>query len=140
MIPADALDKGVEGVKDADVAYMKTPVTSSPNWTKYVASLADQGLPPLAVITEISVVPDAKTQFKVLFKARAIVEDGVVIEALINRSDAVDKDIDFPYKSVQANEAPASRKGMPTSKSAVTRPPVRKVGSVNTNSSKRAKY
>jgi hypothetical protein len=43
LIPADALDKGEEGVKETELTFFKVPVTSSPNWTNYVNTLAAQG-------------------------------------------------------------------------------------------------
>lgn len=105
LITADALDDGEEGVTDADVAYLKVPVTSVRAWAGYVNQLAATDKPPLAFVTEISVVPDAGSQFKVVFKAKSPVEDGALIGALLAKADVVAQTIAFPYQPAEAQAA-----------------------------------
>lgn len=105
VIPADALDGGAEGVEEAAIAYLKVPVTSVKAWAGYVNQLAAANKPPLAFVTEISVTPDAGSQFKVNFKAKESIEDGELIGALLAKADVVEQTIAFPYQPVE--EAPA---------------------------------
>lgn len=105
VIPADALDGGAEGVEEAAIAYLKVPVTSVKAWAGYVNQLAAANKPPLAFVTEISVTPDAGSQFKVNFKAKESIEDGELIGALLAKAGVVEQTIAFPYQPVE--EAPA---------------------------------
>lgn len=88
----------VEAIEGATPAYIKVPVTSVKGWAGYVRQLANTlQRPPFGVITEISVVPDPKTQFKLQFKLVEAIEDAEIIEALIAKQEVVSKEIDFPY-------------------------------------------
>lgn len=85
-----------ESIGDATPAFLKVPVTSVKGWAGYVRQLEKTlQRPPLGVITEISVVPDPKTQFKLQFRLVEAIEDGDVIEALLQKAD--NTEIDFPY-------------------------------------------
>lgn len=95
MITEDQLES-VEDIENATPAFLKVPVTSVKGWAGYVRQLEKTlQRPPLGVITEISVVPDPKTQFKVQFKLVEAIEDGDVIEALLKKAD--NTELDFPY-------------------------------------------
>jgi hypothetical protein len=86
VIPADSIGS-VEAVKAAEVAALRPPVTSLKNYSTYVQTVATTlKRPPLAVISEIAVVPDAKTQFKVTFSLIKAIEDSAVISALMERA------------------------------------------------------
>lgn len=86
LIPADSINNAA-GVTAAEVAALRPPVTSLKNYATYVQTIAATlRRPPLAVVTEVSVVPDAKTQFKVMFSMIKVIEDQEVISALIARS------------------------------------------------------
>jgi len=88
-----SVDATIPGnVKKADVAVAKLPVTSVANWSTYANQIANVlKLPPLAVITEMSVEPNAKTQFQVNFALIDKIEDGAVIQALLSkRKDTMD--------------------------------------------------
>jgi hypothetical protein len=91
-------------VKEAEIVFVKTPVTSGKNWGNYVRQLEAQNLPPLAFVTQMEVVPAAK-QFQVTFKALDKITDGEVIGALLTKADELEKTIDFPYPPIE--EAPA---------------------------------
>lgn len=72
-IPKTAL---VNGVAKAEMGMMTLPVTSVRGWGNYVNALATQyRRPPWAMLTEVSVVPDVKTQFQVKFEPTAMVEN-----------------------------------------------------------------
>jgi hypothetical protein len=70
----------------APVAMANLPVTSVKNWSTYANQIANVlKIPPLAVITELSVEPDAKTQFQVNFSLVDKVTDGAQIQALLTK-------------------------------------------------------
>ena len=107
LITADSADS-VEGIKEATVAYLKTPVTSVKAWAAFVNGCAAQEKPTLSYITTVKATPDAQTQFKVSFRATMEIRDGELIGALLDKATEVDKIIDFPYQASAANdEAPA---------------------------------
>lgn len=123
IIPADALDDGAQGIEDAAIAYLKVPVTSVKSWAGYVNQLAATNKPPLAFVTEISVTPDAGSQFKVNFKAKESIEDGELIGALLAKADVVEQTIAFPYQPVE--EAPAKPARNARAKAAPAKAPAR---------------
>lgn len=54
--------------KDGEMAIMSIPVMSVKNWANYVNKLAAvMQRPPWGVITKVKLVPDARSQFKVVF-------------------------------------------------------------------------
>lgn len=95
LIPADSIGS-VDAVKAAEVAALRPPVTSLKNYATYAQTLAATlKRPPLGVISEVAVAPDAKTQFKVVFNMVKAIEDNAVIGALIERAKTeVQKAID----------------------------------------------
>lgn len=103
MISANDLDE----ISKAEVALAKLPVTSVKNWSSYANQIANVlKIPPLAVITEISTEPDAKTQFQVNFQLMDKIEDGEKIKALLGKRRDTTPLIFAPYdKPSQAAEA-----------------------------------
>jgi len=98
-------------IATAEVAYLKIPPTSLKGYAGYVRDLeATYQRPTFAVVTEVAVVPDAKTQLKVTFKLVSTIDDADVLEQLFNRSERVAKEIDFPYQPIAEDAAPAPRK------------------------------
>jgi hypothetical protein len=82
---------------NAEVAYARLPVTSVANWAKYVNQIGNVvKRPPWGVITEMSVIPDMKSQFKVCFQFVGIVEDQH-LEDVHRLYDATYKAILFGY-------------------------------------------
>ena len=76
----------LENADKADVAIAKLPVTSVKNWSTFASQVANVlKLPPIAVIVEMSVEQDAKTQFQVNFQLMDKIEDGAVIQKLLAR-------------------------------------------------------
>lgn len=94
VIPADSIGS-VAAVATAEIAALRPPVTSLKNYSGYVQTIAATlKRPPLAVVTEISVVPDAKTQFKVMFNMVKSIDDMAIIQAIMARAASeVDKAI-----------------------------------------------
>ena len=95
LIPADSINSA-DAVQAAEVAALRPPVTSLKNYGTYVQTIAaTMKRPPLAVITEIAVVADPKTQFKVTFTPVKAIDDMNVIQALMDRAEKeVQKAID----------------------------------------------
>lgn len=122
LIPAGEIDRNgdfeaEENPKhfaDAAVAYLALPPTSINGFGAYVKKVAATlQRPPFAVFTKIRVVPDEKTQLKVLFD----LIDGVpapLIQTMIDRHNAEKEVIDFPYTSV--DEVPPAKRRKKTAK------------------------
>jgi hypothetical protein len=105
MIAAtDAVDP--ESVNKAEVAVAKLPVTSVANWSTYANQIAQVlKLPPLAVITEMSVEPSPKTQFQVNFALIDKITDGGIIQALLGKRKNT---MDLMFSGYEKNIAPAN--------------------------------
>jgi len=81
----------------AEVAFLKLPVMSVKNYSKYVKQLAaDIGRPPHGVITNIYIEPDPKSQYKVMFELVDKV-DKDLLQTMVQRHAAENASIDFPY-------------------------------------------
>jgi hypothetical protein len=95
----------------AEVAYMKLPVMSVKNWSKYVKQVAaDMRRPPHGVVTNIYIEPDPKSQFKVMFEVIDTV-DVDLLPTIVNRHKAEKASIDFPYSPpLEGDDAPAQTK------------------------------
>lgn len=106
-------DLALDTLETAEVAFMKLPVTSVKNWGNYVNTLATiDHRPPFAVVTTIAPVPDLKTQFKITFTKKALINDEGALDTLIKRMEAQQQTKTAPY---QANSAapkqPVAAKG-----------------------------
>lgn len=103
-------EDGMEDIEGAALAFLKVPPTSVKGWAGYVRQLADvMGRPPLGVITEISITPDPKTQFKINFSVVEKIEDGDVLQALIAKRAQAATELVVPYAPVEEAPAPAPR-------------------------------
>lgn len=102
----------MENIEDAEIAYLKLPYFSTVEYAAYTRQLAElYHRPPLAFVTEVYVVPDPKSQFRVKFKMAQAIEDGAIIEVLMKLAEKVSAEIDFPYPEIEAAPAkPAARK------------------------------
>jgi hypothetical protein len=96
---------------------MDLPVTSVKNYSNYVNVLAaSANVPPYAAVVEISVVPDVKSQWKVLFTPMRIVPSVALLDAIKQRFEMAEKIALEPYAETASsdhndpeNEAPASK-------------------------------
>ena len=106
IIPGGDLTEA--GVKAAELAYFRVPVMSVPGYSNHVMQIADMfKLPPFGVVTELSLVPDPKSQFRVIFKAKAQIKDRAVLGALFGRASDAANSIQFPYpKASEMAHAP----------------------------------
>jgi hypothetical protein len=106
VIPADQIDD----IENAEIAYIKVPVTSVKGWAGYVRSLANNlNRPPLGVVTRISLVRDDKTQFKMKFELVDQIEDAETFERLCELSEKAAAEIEFPYAPYEEPEAKPAR-------------------------------
>lgn len=102
ILPADAAESA-EAAKAAEMAIIDIPVTSGKNYANFVNGLAAAaGVPPWAAITDVSTQPDAKTQFKVTFTPKQVVEDEAVLEALHARMAEAERIALQPYDEVES--------------------------------------
>jgi hypothetical protein len=104
-------ESDLEDVPNAELAYVKLPVTSVKAWAGYVRQLAEvYTAPPLAFVTTIGTVRDAKTQFKVTFTMKEKV-DKAKIGALLELRKTKETELYTPYsKQEDKPEAPAKGK------------------------------
>jgi hypothetical protein len=87
VMTADSIGS-VEAINMAEVAALRTPVTSVRGFAVYLQKIATATKRPLsAVVTKISVVADAKTQFKVNFDYVRSIDDLDIVKALIARGE-----------------------------------------------------
>lgn len=115
LLHADSLKKPSE-ITEGTVVYLELPVTSVKGWAGYVQGLANvKKRPPASVITEISVVPDPKTQFKVGFKLVEDINDNATLAPIMKRADEEEKKIGFAYPPSNPDGEP---KGKAKAKSA----------------------
>lgn len=93
------------------LAYMKLPVTSVKGYATFVKQVAGTlRRPPHGIITHLSVVPDVKTQFKVVFEALDKVPNELMQAVMLRHTEAASV-IEFPYTPLDATEPakPAAR-------------------------------
>jgi len=96
-----------DNIKDVEAFFFKLPVTSVKAWSLYVKNIANVlKRPPFGVLTEIAVVPDAKTQFKVTFNEVGTVESELMAGIMAKRAEVAES-IAFPYPEARAEEEPA---------------------------------
>ena len=99
-----------EYYEKSDVAFFKIPVTSVKGFAAYVKQVAAAlKRPPVGIVTRISVQPDPKTQFKVVFEAMSNVPDKLM-SVIMKRREEVKGTIDFPYSMGSGgDEAPKGK-------------------------------
>ena len=114
LIAEDAIEGDLE---NTEVHYLRTPVTSSANWDGYVNDAADKlGLPPFALVTEITLAPDPQVQMIMTFKIKkesadnGLINNEEQLEGLDALFEAQADKINFPYQPVsEAEKKPANK-------------------------------
>lgn len=82
----------------SEAAYLKLPVTSVKGFAAYVKQIAAAlKRPPHGVVTKLSVQPDPKSQFKVVFEPMMKLPDSVM-SAIMTKREQVQNEIAFPYQ------------------------------------------
>lgn len=122
IMHADSLDGDL---KDAQIAFLKIPPTSIPSWAGYLKQIATQlgERPVYSLITEIAVVGDPRSQFKVTFTLVDVIKDRKVLGAVFAKHQEVSDGIDFPYQPMEA--APKAAKPARRAAAAPARAPAR---------------
>lgn len=128
LISADNLS--AESVEDGDIVFMKVPPTSLKGWAYFVKALnSNYQRPPFGMITEISLVPDSKTQFKVVFSPIRPVPDAVM-SAIMERRAELEEGLLFPYQKASEEQRAAAKRGSSRGQARARRaaPPPRRAG------------
>lgn len=108
VISASLLEEPAS-IADAQVGYLATPVTSVKGWAGYVRQVADTfGVPPLGVVTEVSLVPDTDKQFKMTFRCVEKIADKKVLALLLAKQVRVAKEIAFPFPELEDRPQPSA--------------------------------
>ena len=99
-----------EHYEKAPVGFMKLPVTSVKGWATIVKQVAGAlKRPPHGIYMKVKVIPDAATQFKVVFEPITKIADALMPAVMARREEVVST-IAFPY-SMDRDETPAPAKG-----------------------------
>ena len=118
---ADFSEEEGANIETANEAYLKVPVTSMGFWGGYVRELETAyHRPPLAFVTELSIVPQAKQPgWHLEFQRVESIEDDRALGALLKKYDQISQKIAFPYPKFEepwvapAPKAPARRAAAP---------------------------
>jgi hypothetical protein len=117
LVTSDAL-ASAEDLKDTEVRVLKVPVMSVKGWALYVKNTLKEELrrPYWGVVTTIKVVPDPKSQFRVVFTFKELIDfDDDLYEALEKKMAEIKPQITAPYVKMEAAPEPAPRgRGRPT--------------------------
>lgn len=95
LMPAPLMS--ADDITKATVGYLRIPVTSTKAYSDHVKHCAMRALPVWAVVSEIELVPDARTMWRYLFKLIAPVTQDDLLQALELRQAAETAVIAFPY-------------------------------------------
>lgn len=85
VLPADVLNDPSK-VARVDPLQFDLPVTSVRNFSKFVNDVVPMGVPPFAVVCEVSVKPHDTTLFQVHFKTLERIKDEAALEQLAMRN------------------------------------------------------
>ena len=97
----------LDDIVNAEVMYMKLPVTSVKSWSGYVAGLAAMHKrPPYAMVTQFDIVKDLKTQYKITYSLLAPVDMEKYHAALKAKVEEQKTKTMFPYQAREAEEKP----------------------------------
>jgi hypothetical protein len=111
--------ESAETLSEAEVRVLSVSVTSAKFWSKYVKQVCAEELqrPAWAVRTKIKLLPDANTQFKIVFSAAGMVElNQELYEGLKKKIAEVAPQLQQPYQQpeevipVKPVRGPVSRK------------------------------
>jgi len=87
-----------EHFESTAVGFMKLPVTSVKGYASFVKQVAGAlKRPPFGIVAKVKVVPDPKSQFKVIFEPIMSLPDELM-GAIIKRHEEVAAVIEFPYQ------------------------------------------
>jgi hypothetical protein len=91
------------------VGFMKLPVTSVKGYSTYVKQVAAVlKRPPFTIATKVRVVPDPKSQFRVIFEPLLSLPDEL-LSVMIKRNKDTASIIEFPYSLFEDLEKPPQK-------------------------------
>jgi hypothetical protein len=131
VMTEDGLESA-EALDAAEVRSLGVPVMSVRNWVKYMKDVLSEQLerPYYGVVTTISVVPDPKSQYKVQFEFKELINfDQDLWEAMKKKTADCAKEIIAPYPH-QADLDAAKAADAPKGKGPVKASPMKPVGRV----------
>lgn len=109
VIPASAA-ASVDAVQTATAGLLRVPILSVKNWIAFVNEMAIVQKPTFAVTCEIALIPDARSMFKITFKAIRPIEDTGVLGAIVERIAREKLVMMTPYpKRITVNVAPPAQ-------------------------------
>lgn len=115
LISADSL-ASAEDVLDTELRVLKVPVMSVKGWALYVRTTLNEELhrPYWGVVTTVKVVPDAKSQFRITFTFKELIDfDDALFEAIQKRITEVKPQLTAPYVKMEEAPPPPPRRGPP---------------------------
>lgn len=119
MIPAGSFNQAgkfelfeeEEHFASTAIGFMKLPVTSVKGYASFVKQVAGAlRRPPFGIVTKVKVVPDPKTQFKVVFEPIMNIPDELM-GSIMQRHEEAKSTIDFPYQPADEEKAPPPKRG-----------------------------
>lgn len=128
VVTEDAVESP-EALAEAEARMLKVPVMSVKNYSNYVKTTLEEDLhrPTWGVTTQLKVVPDAKSQFKVKFGFSELVDfDQELYDGMKKKVKEAEGSIGNAYPVFEEEEKPAKplkgkRPAVPAAKTAVKR-------------------
>lgn len=123
VVTEDALESA-ETLAEAEERSLSVPVMSTFNWARYVKTVLAEELerPYFGVVTTVSVVPDAKSQFKIEFAFKELINfDQDLWDAMQKKVAGAYATLTAPYPKqaeLDAANGPAARPMKPVGKAA----------------------
>lgn len=135
MILATAAED-VKEIPDAEEVMLKVSVTNCKAWDGYVQQVAALKRPTWAVVTEITVLPDPKNQYRMQFKLVEQITTAAAYEALMARHKAARTKLTAAYPVFEADEQPKKKsksngKAKPKAKPTIRKPAAAEPARVN---------
>jgi hypothetical protein len=101
----------VEHFESTAMGFMKLPVTSVKGYASFVKQVAGAlRRPPFGIVTKVKIVPDPKSQFKVVFEPIMNLPDELMA-AIMKRHEEAISVIDFPYQPNDEEAPPPPKRG-----------------------------
>jgi hypothetical protein len=115
-----------EHFESTAIGFMKLPVTSVKGYASFVKQVAGAlRRPPFGIVTKVKVVPDPKSQFKVVFEPIINLPDELM-GAIMKRHEEAKSTIDFPYQPNDEEVAPPPKRGSRAAQKPVAKRAARK--------------
>lgn len=117
LLDAAVLAGGPDVIAKAATVFAKLPVTSGKNFSAFVIQIANvTKRPPYGVIAKMKLVPDQRSQYKVLWEFVEMVPDALV-PAIMAKKERLGDALLFPYQSNEERDqqaAPAKAPAKPS--------------------------